>query len=519
MRRILFVFTVIGCSYIQLTAQTKTASQDVKDEKVTTASTIKEEKTLLPNIIFNPDKTVSTDHTTTIKGQRISYKATTGTMPVWDEEGKCIAGLFFTYYERADIKDRSARPLVISFNGGPGSASVWMHIAYTGPRLLSIDDEGYPIQPYGIKENPYSILDVADIVFVNPVNTGYSRAVSKDIPGTKFFGVKADIKYLAEWINTFVTRNNRWALPKYLIGESYGTTRVSGLALELQNAQWMYLNGVILVSPTELGIERSGPVETALRLPYFAATAWEHKMLPAELQQKDLTAMLPEVEDFTLNELIPAMSKGSSLTDDKKKQIADKMARYSGLSAKVILQHNLDVPINFFWKELLRDKGFTVGRLDSRYRGIDREDAGERPDFNVELTSWLHSFTPAINMYIRNELDYKTDLKYLMFGNVHPWDRTGDQTGENLRQAMAQNPFLHVMVQSGYYDGACDYFNAKYSLWQMDPGGRLKNRLSWKGYRSGHMMYLRKQDLETSNQDIREFIKASMPKAGEAARY
>ena len=299
-----------------------------------------------------------------------------------------------------------------------------MHIAYTGPKLLNIDDEGYPIQPYGIKENPYSILDVADIVFVNPVNTGYSRAVSKDIPGTKFFGVKADIKYLAEWINTFVTRNNRWASPKYLIGESYGTTRVSGLALELQNAQWMYLNGVILVSPTGLGIQRGGPVEAALRLPYFAATAWYHKMLPADLQQKDLNAMLPEVEDFTLNELIPAISKGSSLAEDKRKTIAEKMARYSGLSAKVILQHNLDVPINFFWKELLRDKGFTVGRLDSRYRGIDREDAGEGPDFNAELTSWLHSFTPAINMYIRNELDYKTDLKYNMFGNVSPWDRT-----------------------------------------------------------------------------------------------
>lgn len=518
MRRVLFFVSIICCICIQLPAQPKPASTGVKDEKPA-ASPAKEDKTVLPNIIFNPDKTVVTDHTTTIRGQRIAYKATTGTMPVWDEEGKCIAGLFFTYYERSDIKDRSNRPLAISFNGGPGSASVWMHIAYTGPRLLNIDDEGYPVQPYGIKENPYSILDVADIVFVNPVNTGYSRAVSKDIPGTKFFGVRADIKYLAEWINTFVTRNNRWASPKYLIGESYGTTRVSGLALELQNAQWMYLNGVVLVSPTELGIERSGPVEAALRLPYFAATAWDHKMLPADLQQKDLTAMLPEVEDFTLNELIPAMSKGSSLTDEKKKQIADKMARYSGLSAKSILQHNLDVPINFFWKELLRDKGFTVGRLDSRYRGIDREDAGDGPDFNAELTSWLHSFTPAINMYIRNELDYKTDLKYNMFGNVHPWDRTGDRTGENLRQAMAQNPFLHVMVQSGYYDGACDYFNAKYSLWQMDPGGRLKDRLSWKGYRSGHMMYLRKQDLETSNQDIREFIKASMPKAGEAAKY
>jgi len=479
----------------------------------------KEEKVNLPHIVFNPDKNVATEHSTTIKGQRIAYRATTGTMPVWDEEGKCIAGLFYTYYERTDIKDKSTRPLVISFNGGPGSASVWMHIAYTGPRLLNIDDEGYPLQPYGIRENPYSILDIADIVFVNPVNTGYSRAVSKDIPGNKFFGVRADIKYLAEWINTFVTRNNRWASPKYLIGESYGTTRVSGLALELQNAQWMYLNGVILVSPTELGIERDGPVDAALRLPYFAATAWDHKKLPEDLQRKDLEEMLPDVEEFTLNELIPAMSRGSSLSDERKKQIAEKMARYSGLSPKVILQHNLDVPLSFFWKELLRDEGYTVGRLDSRYRGIDRTDAGNSPDFNAELTSWLHSFTPAINMYIRNELKYETDLKYLMFGNVSPWDRSGDRTGENLRQAMAQNPFLHVLVQSGYYDGACDYFNAKYSLWQMDPGGKLKGRLSWKGYRSGHMMYLRKQDLEKANEDIREFIRASTPKSGQAARY
>jgi carboxypeptidase C (cathepsin A) len=281
----------------------------------------------------------------------------------------------------------------------------------------------------------------------------------------------------------------------------------------------MYLNGVILVSPTDLGIERGGPVDAALRLPYFAATAWDHKVLPADLQKKDLIDVLPEVEDFTINELLPAISKGNSLSDDKKKTIAEKMAHYSGLSSKVILQHNFDVPTSFFWKELLRDKGLTVGRLDSRYLGIDKQDAGDGPDYNAELTSWLHSFTPAINIYMRNELNYKTDLKYLMFGNVSPWDRTGDRTGENLRQAMAQNPYLHLMVQSGYYDGACDYFNAKYNMWQMDPGGKLKTRMSWKGYRSGHMMYLRKQDLETSNQDIRDFIKASLPKQGEPAKY
>src|SRR6187431_3055216 len=259
------------------------------------------------------ESTVVTTGQIAIKGKNVPYKVTAGTQPVWDKEGKVIASLFYTYYERTDITDKAKRPFVMSFNGGPGSASVWMHIAYTGPRLLNIDDEGYPIQPYGIKENPYSILDVADIVFVNPVNTGYSRAVSKDIPGSKFFGVRADIKYLAEWINTFVTRNDRWASPKYLIGESYGTTRVSGLALELQETQWMYFNGVILVSPTDLGIERGAPVDAALRLPYFAATAWYHKKLPADLQQKDLSALLPEVEAFTMDELVAAMSKGSML--------------------------------------------------------------------------------------------------------------------------------------------------------------------------------------------------------------
>ena len=480
----------------------------------------KEEKANVGNAIpFNPDASVITEHTTTIKGQKVPFVATTGTMPVFDEDGKPSAGIFYTYYERSDIKNRTTRPLVISFNGGPGSASVWMQIAYTGPHVLNIDDEGYPIQPYGIKENPYSILDVADIVFVNPVNTAYSRAMNKEGQAAKFFGVNVDIKYLAEWIGTFVTRTNRWASPKYLIGESYGTTRVSGLALQLQNNQWMYLNGVILVSPTELGIVRGAVSEAALKLPYFAATAWFHKMLPTDLQQKDLNDMLPEVENFTLNELLPAMSKGGFLEDAKRKEIVSKMSRYSGLSEKVLLQNNLDVPLQYFWKELLRDKGLTVGRLDSRYRGLDKQDAGDSPDYNSELTSWLHSFTPAINIYMHNYLNYKTDLKYNMFGSVYPWDKTNDHTGENLRQAMAQNPFLHVMVQSGYYDGACDYFNAKYNMWQMDPSGKLKDRMTWKGYRSGHMMYLRKEDLASGNEDIRQFIKQSNPKPGQAAKY
>jgi carboxypeptidase C (cathepsin A) len=477
----------------------------------------KDDKPVGTNVL-NPDMAVPSEGSVTIKGIRVPYRAEAGTIPVWNDSGKVIAGVFFTYYERTDIKDRAARPLVISFNGGPGTPSLWMELGYTGPRLLNIDDEGYPVQPYGVKENPQSILDIADIVYVDPVNTGYSRIIG-NTPASKFFGVNADIKYLAEWVSTFVTRYNRWPSPKYLVGESYGTNRVAGLALELQQSQWMFLNGVVLVSPTIIGIERTGPVDIASRLPYYAATAWYHKMLPPDLQSKDLTDMLPEVEDFTINELIPALTKGGFLEEGRKKEIAAKMARYSSIPEKVILQRNLNIPPQFFWKELLRDKGFTVGRLDSRYIGIDRQEAGESPDYNAELTSWNHAFSPAMNYYLREQLNYKTDLKYYLFGPVQPWDRTNDRTGENLRLAMAQNPFMHVMIQSGYFDGATDYFNAKYNMWQLDPSGKMKDRLSWKGYRSGHMLYLRKPDLTASTEDLRDFIRKSLPKPGQGARY
>ncbi len=504
MRKKLFIIVLFTCFVLSLQAQRKPDAEPAVPRVTKPGDNSHTVRLAL-------DSSVTTSNAVTIKGQRVPYTVTAGSLPVWDESGKPLAGVFYTYYERSDVKDLSTRPLVISFNGGPGTSSVWMEIGYTGPRMLKIDDEGYPIQPYGLRDNQHSILDVADIVYVDPVNTGFSRPADKDVPPATFFGVNADIKYLAGWINTFVSRNKRWASPKFLIGESYGTTRVSGLALELQNAQWMYLNGVILVSPTDLGIYRDGPVDAALSLPYFAATAWYHKKLPADLQSKDLTAVLPEVETFTVNELIPALAKGGSLPEADKNAIAAKIARYSGLSQQFILQNNLEIATNAFWKELLRDKGYTVGRLDSRYLGIDRKDAGLAPDYNAELSHWLHAFTPAINMYLRDELRYKTDLKYYMFGPVSPWDRSNDRTGENLRQAMAMNPYLHVFVQSGYYDGACDYFNAKYNMWQIDAAGKLKGRLTWEGYRSGHMMYLRKEDLATANQHLRDFILKAIP--------
>ena len=456
------------------------------------------------------DTIVVTNHTTTIKNQVIKYQAQAGTQPVWDTIGRPIATLFYTYYKRIDVKNYNKRPLIFSFNGGPGSGSVWMHIAYTGPKILKINGEGYPIQPYGYKNNPYSILDVADIVFINPVNTAYSRIL--EIDGKKadreqFFGINEDIEYLAEWLNTFVTRKERWESPKYLIGESYGGTRVMGLSAELQEKQWMYLNGVIMVSPADYKVIRvGGPVSSAINLPYFSATAWFHKKLDIKLQQKDLTDLLPEIEKFTIDKLIPAIAKGGFISDNERQEIASKMSFYSGLSQESILSNNLDVPDHFFWKDLLRDQGKTIGRLDSRYLGIDRKDAGIKPDYNAELTSWLHSFTPAINHYIRKDLKFKTDIKYNMFGPVHPWNNDNDNTREDLRRAMAENPYLNVLIQSGYYDGATTYFNAKYTMWQVDPSGKLKNRFIFKGYRSGHMMYLRNEDLKNANEDLRNFI-------------
>ena len=468
------------------------------------------------------DTVITTQHSVTINGTPINYTAKTGTQPVWDEEGKPTASLHYTYYTRNNVKDRASRPLLISFNGGPGSGSVWMHLAYTGPRVLKIDDEGYPVQPYGVKHNPYSVLDVTDIVYVNPANTGYSRTIpetGKDVDRDKFFGINADIKYLAEWLNTFVTRNNRWRSPKYIIGESYGGTRVMGLSLALQNQQWMYLNGVIMVSPADYKVIRNGgPVSDAMNLPYYTAAAWHHKALPTELQNKDLLEILPESENYTINTLIPALAKGGYIGETEKNAVAKKMAYYSGLSEKEILDQNLVVPTGYFWKNLLKDKGYTTGRLDSRYLGIDRQQFGSRPDYSAELTSWLHSFTPAINYYLQEELKFKTDIKYNMFGPVRPWNNENDNTRDNLRQAMAQNPYLNVLVQSGYYDGATTYFNAKYTMWQVDPSGRMKDRFEFKGYRSGHMMYLRREDLQNANDDIRAFIKRTKAN-GESAKY
>ncbi|CAM3221137.1 S10 family peptidase [Rhodothermus bifroesti] len=465
------------------------------------------------------DTAVVTHHTVTIKGVPIPYRAVAGTQPVWDAHGRPIAALFYVYYEREDVQDRSQRPLVFSFNGGPGSSSVWMHIGYTGPRRVRVDAEGFPMQPYGIEENPYSLLDVADLVYVDPLNTGFSRTLSDTVKVQRFFGVNEDVAYLADWIATWVSRHGRWHSPKFLIGESYGTTRVAGLAGALQERHWMYINGVILVSPTGLGIKRDGPVAQALLLPYYTAAAWYHQRLAPELQQRDLEVLLAEVENYAIDVYLPALVRGNALTPEQRQEIAHRVALYAGLSTTEVLQYNLSVPRNVFWKALLRDEGFTIGRLDSRYRGIDRQAAGEQFDHDPALSAWNHAFSPAINDYLRKVLGFQTDLEYWVLRAIRPWNFENDQTGEQLRRAMAQNPYLHVFVQAGYFDGGTDYFSAKYTLWQLDPSGKLSDRLFFKGYRSGHMMYLRLEDLAVANDDLRRFIQQALEAAQQPARY
>lgn len=461
------------------------------------------------------DLKVITNHSTTILGKKVNYSAEIGTQPIWDVKGDVIATLHYTFYKRTDINNNSNRPLIISFNGGPGAASIWMHMGYTGPYNLIVDDEGSPIQPYGYKSNPYSILDAADIVFVNPINIGYSRILkemSKKEASEKFFGVNQDVEYLAEWISTFVTRNERWKSPKYIIGESYGGIRVMGLAHELQQNQWMYLNGVILVSPAdyELRYESGGIILPTVDFPYFTATAWYHNKLDDEYQSKSLEELIKISEDFAYNELLPSLAKGGFISDDKKHEIAKKIESLTGIKYDQVIDNNLNISTNFFWKELLRDEGFTIGRLDSRYKGIDSRDAGVSPEYSPELSAWDHAFTPAINAYNREILKFDTDIKYNTWArgelSVRPWNSDNIRIRRNFREAIAENQFLNVLIQSGYYDGATTFSAAKYTIQQVDPTGKLKDRFTFKGYESGHMMYLRREDLQKSNQDLRDFI-------------
>ena len=457
------------------------------------------------------ETTSVTKHTIDVGGQRIAYTATAGTIVLRDDKQKPEASVFYVAYTRDDVTDRARRPMFYSFNGGPGTASVWMHMGFTGPRKVVYDDEGMmPAPPFRLEDNAHSILDIADIVFIDPVGTGFSRMAPGEDPH-KFHGVMEDIRSIGEFIRLYTTRSSRWDSPKFMIGESYGTTRAAGLVNHMQEAHQMYFNGVIQVSMTGLDYQSGTDVGFALSLPHYTATAWYHKALASDLQSKPLPAVLQESEQFAMGPYVDALLKGDKLSAAERDTVAAQVGRFAGLSKEYVVNSNLRIDRGRFRKELLRSRGLTVGRLDSRYTGTDRDAAGATNEYDPAMEAWNGPFAAVINDYFRDELKWETDTKYNIWGDVQPWKR--DQrtnTGEMLRSAMTQNPYLRVLVLAAYYDGATDYFSAQHVMSHLDPGGAIKDRISFAFYESGHMMYVRRPDLAKSKQDIAQFVQQAL---------
>ncbi len=461
---------------------------------------------------------VTTEHTVTVDGASIAYVATAGRLTLRDYEGKPKANVFFVSYTKPG-EDPATRPVTFAFNGGPGSSSVWLHVGALGPRRVLVGDEGEAVPPpYRLVDNEATWLDLTDLVFVDPVSTGYSRPVEGEA-ARQFHGLDEDVAWVGEFVRTYVTRYRRWGSPKFLVGESYGTTRAAALTGHLQDSLGMYLNGVILVSAvldfSTIRFDEGNDEPYWLFLPSYAAIAWHHGRLEPALQQQDLPRVLAEVETWARTEYLVALARGADLPADEAEQVARRLARYTGLSARFVRQANLRVSGGLFQKELLREQGKTVGRFDGRYTGDDRADVGAWPSYDPSYTAVQGAYTAAINDHVRRTLGYESDHPYeILTGRVHPWSFPASNryvnVGERLRDAMVKNPGLHVLVASGYYDLATPYFAADHTVSHLglDPERRARLRQTY--YRAGHMMYLRRADLTKLKQDVAGFYSESL---------
>jgi len=467
-----------------------------------------------------PEEKISTTrHTITLDGQKIAYTATAGNLVLKDDEGKPKASVFFVAYTRDGVKDPAERPVTFSFNGGPGAASLWVHLGAFGPKRVERTEEGMGLPPPGrLIDNEYSILDLTDLVFIDPVSTGFSRPAPGEDP-KQFHGVRQDIEWVAEFVRLWVTRNERWASPKLVAGESYGTTRAAGLAQHLNDRYGMMLNGVVMISSVlnwqnqEFNV--GNDMAYILILPTYAATAWYHKKLPPELSG-DLRKTLDEVEAFALGDYASALMQGDRLPAERRREIAARLARYTGLSQDYVERTNLRVEIFRFTKELLRDQGKTVGRLDSRFTGSDMDAAGEFPEFDPSSASLDGPYAAAINDYLRRELGVKEDLIYERLSRkVWPWSWEGFENryvnvAEPLRQAMNKNPDLKVLFTCGYYDLATPYFDSVYTADHLGLPESLRGNVGITWYESGHMMYIREADHAKLKKDIAAFLKEAV---------
>ena len=457
---------------------------------------------------------VVTEHEVVIAGHTIKYEASAGYMLLPDYEGKPTAKVFHVAYRRLGVDDPSTRPITFAFNGGPGSSSVWLHLGALGPRRVWMDDEGNaPPPPYRLVDNDQSWLDLTDLVFIDPVSTGYSRPVEGE-DARQFHGLEEDIRSVGEFIRLYLTKHQRWASPKFLAGESYGTTRSAGLAAYLQDQDGIFLNGIVLISPVlnfqTIRFASGNDMPYWMFLPTYTATAFYHGRLKGRLGE-DLQRTLREVEQWARTEYLQALALGDELPADERDKIVERLASYTGLSTDFVDRSNLRINIAEFTKELLRDQRRTVGRLDSRFKGIDASQTANRTEHDPSMTEITGPYTAMLNDYIRRELGYQNDLTYeILTGRVQPWSYAGDQNryvnvAERLRSAMSKNPDLHVLFCSGYYDLATPYFAMQYTVSHMGLDPEIRPNISGKHYQAGHMMYIRRSELEKLKADVSAF--------------
>jgi carboxypeptidase C (cathepsin A) len=452
-----------------------------------------------------------------VDGREIRYTASAGTLPIRLDEGKVVARMFFVGYTK-DGENAKGRPLSFLYNGGPGAASIYLHMGSFAPKRAQMAGDGFqPAPPFHMVENEHSLLDVSDVVFVDAMSTGYSRSVAGSDP-SQFHGVRGDLRAFGEFIRAYLDTYDRWGSPKFLIGESYGTIRSAGLSQELQTRHGIELNGIVLLSALlsyqTLQPAPNNDVAHAAALPTFTATAWYHKRLPAELSG-DLKKAVAEARAFTWGEYTQALTRGNALSDAERKQVAQKLARLTGLSPEFVEQNNLRVSAARFRKELLRDKRLTVGRLDSRYTAVDADAGGEQQEFDPSDHALTGAYVATFSDYVRNVLKWESDLHYPTRGNVRPWK--WDDLGENrymdmsepLRQTMARNPSLKVLFLAGYYDMATVFAGAEYNAAHLAYDKSVTDRVSFAYYEGGHMMYTRPTEHKKLKDDVARFIKAN----------
>ncbi|MAS94109.1 MAG: peptidase S10 [Verrucomicrobiales bacterium] len=459
------------------------------------------------------DQLVETEHSGTFGGEKMEYTATAGTMVISKKEEEPKASVFFVAYEKKGIEDPATRPIVFCFNGGPGSSAVWLHLGGFGPRRVAMNPDGtMPSPPFRLKENPDSILKVADLVFIDPVSTGYSRAQDEKKAG-EFHGLKGDLESMAEFIRLYTTRYERWLSPKFLAGESYGSFRAAGLAHRLHDSYGLYLNGVILVSGV-LSFDTlwGSDLSYVTFLPAMSDVAAYHQRLEPDLLEND-EARRAEVEQFAFGEYASALLKGTRLTEAEMDDLAASISRYTGLEVEEIKRRELRISSSFFREELLRDEGVMLGRFDARIKGADGDLAGDSPGYDPSYQAVYGPFSAALNDYVRRDLKFESDLVYeILTSRVRPWKYGDEYVGQpvnvldELATALLENPSLEILVNCGYEDLATPYHAIRHSIDHLNvPPGTL-DRVSYTHYTGGHMMYTIEDSNTAWNADVETFI-------------